>query len=87
MNDRVMKSYVWHGEKCFFVSTIERESSAMLCPIRYNETIVWTYDWHKAQRLDLIHQGEDGARSIHTHISICESLFATGLPETPQQEA
>ncbi len=23
-----LKSYVWHDEKCYFVSTIERDSSA-----------------------------------------------------------
>lgn len=86
-NDRVMKSYVWHGEKCFFVSTIERDSSAAFNPMRYNETLVWNYDWHKAQRLEMIHQDEDSPRRIVTHIRVCESLFATGLPENKDDES
>ena len=45
-DDRIIKTYVWHGDKCFFVSTINRESSAAILPaLRYNETMVWEYNW------------------------------------------
>ena len=59
-DDRVIKSYVWHGEKCFFVSTIERgRSAAMAYGARYNETLVWEYDWAKQEREGLLYQEEE----------------------------
>ena len=56
-DNRIIKTYVWHGDKCFFVSTIERESSAMEGPRRYNETIVWKCEWEKGER-EMLHQYE-----------------------------
>lgn len=79
MENRVIKSYVWHKEKCFFISTITKVSSAEETPeMQYNETIVWEYDWDKRERDKIIHQGDDAAYSIATHINICKQLFETG---------
>lgn len=86
MSDRIIKSYVWHGDECFFVSTLERDSSAIEYPHRYNETMVWNYDWHKALRQELIHQDEDSKGSIRTHQRICEQLFFGGLPAIQDDE-
>lgn len=77
-DERVIKSYVWHKQKCYFVSTIERDSSAMSCQHRYNETIVWEYYWENGERLDYVHQDEDCKHSIKTHLSICERIFKEG---------
>ena len=79
-DDRIIKTYVWHGDKCFFVSTIERESSAMLWPRRYNETIVWSYDWKTAERGEMLHQDEDSKGSIRTHLRIVERIYKHGTP-------
>ena len=79
MDNSVIKSYVWHNGKCFFVSTIERDSSAMLNPGRYNETIVWEYDWAKAERGKMIHQGEDGKGCIGTHLRVCKDFYLCGM--------
>lgn len=67
---RLAKTYVWHDGKCWFVSTINRESSAMA--IWYAETLVWT------SAGDLIYQGEAGRDSIKTHQAIVESLARCG---------
>lgn len=77
-NQRVIKSYVWHGEDCFFVSTIERDSSAAADPGRYNETIVWRYDWDKGKTAAMIYQRDCVRRSIGQHLKICQELFDTG---------
>lgn len=85
-NSRVMKSYVWHGGKCFFVSTMERESSAAILPSpRYNETMVWEYDWDKAERGEIIAQQGAPMGSIGLHIALCVQLHNNGhIPEVPE---
>lgn len=77
-NDQIIKTHIWHGEQCFFVSTLERESSAMEGPRRYNETIVWAYNWEKRERGELLHMDEDSTGSIRTHQRIVEKLFEHG---------
>lgn len=81
-DDRVIKSYVWHDGKCFFVSTIERDSSAMEGPRRFNETIVWDYDWDIKERGSIVHQDEGSAGSVRTHLKVCERFFEQGAYET-----
>lgn len=69
------KSYVWHGEKCFFVSTIERTYDTPSGSVRGAETIVWEYDWDKGERGKIIHQ----TGGIVDHQQICRCLFSEGL--------
>lgn len=77
-DERVMKSYVWHGDQCFFVSTIERTSSAAADPSRFNETMVWTYDWDKRERGGVVHQDADSKGSIRIHMKVCQDFFTHG---------
>jgi hypothetical protein len=79
-NDSVIKSYVWHGDRCFFVSTIERTSSAVACQSRYNETVVWAFDWAANLRGGMLHQDSDAKGSIRTHQKVCGDFFAHGKP-------
>jgi len=84
-DERQIKSYVWHGGKCFFVSTILRDSSACEGPRQYNETMVWPYDWETATRSpNFIYQDGDTAGSIRQHIKACERIHATGNPDKPE---
>lgn len=76
----VAKTYVWHKAQCFFVSTIERESSAMEGPRRFNETLVWLYDWDKRERGEWIYQDEACRGSLATHQRIVQALYDTGQP-------
>lgn len=77
-DQRVIKSYVWHGDNCFFVSTIERDSSAMLNPGRYNETLVWRYDWDARKTTSLCYQRDCVRKSIRQHLAVCQELFDKG---------
>jgi len=77
-NDRIIKSYVWYGEKCFFVSTIERDSSCVVAPSRYNETIVWEYNWATNERGNIVHQDDGPKGSIKTHLRVCEAFHKYG---------
>lgn len=72
-NVRVAKSYVWHGDQCFFVSTIDRDSSSMMGG-RYAETFVWEYDWDKADRGKMVGQADGLAGSVATHFRVCRAL-------------
>ena len=80
MEDSVIKTHVWHGGDCFFVSTINRRSSIGDAS-RYNETMVWTYDWERRDRGNLIGQFDDRTGSIRKHQSVVESLFNHGVCE------
>jgi hypothetical protein len=82
MDKRLIKSYVWHGDECFFVSTCDRDSSAMLGPRRYAETIVWGFDWEKNEKGGLLYQDSSYEGSIKIHIRTCERIYSDGNPET-----
>lgn len=84
----VISSYVHHGDKCFFVSTIERDSSAMLSyAMRYNETMVWPYNYEKRERLEgFIAQEEDTKGSIQKHNEICGQLHTLGFIPEPADD-
>jgi len=81
-NERVWKSYVWHKDKCFFVSTITRDYDTAAGTIRGDETLVWDYDHDKKERGDLIHQGG----SVKDHQQICRCLIAEGIPPDEDNE-
>jgi hypothetical protein len=74
-NKRIWKSYVWHGDKCYFVSTIERTFDTCGGSRRGQETLVWDYDWDKSERGDLVHQG----RGVCDHERICRCIIAEGI--------
>ncbi len=75
----IIKSYVFHKDKCFFVSTISRESSAeALYGAKYHETLVWDYDYEKGEIKDIIHTGEASLGSISNHLKICEGFYKNG---------
>lgn len=72
-----LKSYIWNriSGKCFYVSTIERDSSAPSSPaLRYMETIAWEYDWDTKKRGDIAVQENNGP-AFKQHFSIYECLY------------
>ncbi len=83
---RIMKNYVWHEGKCFFVSTIDRNSSAMEGG-RFAETIAWEYDWDKAERGEQIGMDGGASGSIARHIRMCKLLHDTGKAEIEDDDA
>lgn len=78
-NERLAKSYIWYGDQCYFVSTIDRQSSAAYAPGVYAETMVWKFDWDKNLRGEIVHQDEGSQGSIKTHLEICAILHRDGL--------
>jgi hypothetical protein len=81
MTDKcLIRSYVWHEGQCFYVSTIDRDSSAMLGPRRFAETIVWKFDFDANVRGEQMsmHSGLEG--SVFTHLKVCGCLHETGSP-------
>ncbi len=84
-NTRQLKTYVWHDDQCFFVSTIERDSSAAETdpPPRFMETFVWEYDWSKGTRGSLT-DATTGADcmvvgdAFEQHMEVCRQLYLTG---------
>ena len=84
-DERIIKSYVWHDGKCFFVSTIDRDSSALQGG-RYAETIVWEFDWPTQKRGAILHQDGHIRGSITQHMLICQCLHDQGKPEIEERE-
>ncbi len=77
---RIIKSYVWHGDDCFFISSIERDSSA-ICeppPIRFYETIIWKWDWTKKERGELV-WSNGGIHTLEQHFLMATALRAGGV--------
>lgn len=77
-DDQIAKSYIWNGGKCYFVSTIERDSSAMDGPRRYSETLVWEWDAENMKRGDFVFQSDDITGSIGEHISTVQKIHSAG---------
>jgi hypothetical protein len=75
----LIKTYVRHEDKWFFVSTIDRESSAPIIPSPwYAETIVWSTNV-AGERQELLWQGDAYKGSIKTHQRAVEALAAKGV--------
>ena len=83
---RLIKSYVWHGKKCFFVSTIDRDSSATQGPGRFAETMVWEFDWETQKRGGLLYTDGGSQGRINHHLMLCERRFEIGTCEVPDKE-
>lgn len=78
MNETVIQSFVWHNNKRYFISTIERDCSSLNVQTRYNETIVWDWPVGQEQRGTMLFMDEDIAGSISNHISICNRVYSSG---------
>ncbi len=72
----VWKSYVYHNDKCFFVSTIERDYDIPYAGgiVRGYETLVWEYDEETRKRGRIIWQGG----SLQDHQHICSLFIRAG---------
>jgi hypothetical protein len=81
-NIAIWKSYVYHGDKCWFVSTIERNYDTAVGVIRGKETLVWNYDEEKRERGKLIHQAE----GLRDHQDICRELIRNGSLPTDDED-
>ena len=95
MINKKIQSYVWHGDKCYFVSTVEIKTNPPgdLLPKPVNETMMWEYDYDSRQPgKDFLIQDFDVAGSIKLHLNICEQIFKGGieslipLPEEERRE-
>lgn len=84
-SDTIAQTHVKHGDKWFFVSTINRESSAEFDPERiFAETIVWTWNPETRKRGELIYTDGSYKDSIYVHQATVERCFYTGTPEKPE---
>jgi molybdopterin synthase catalytic subunit len=79
-NIEIWKSHVWHNSKCWFVSTIERTYDTAVGSLRGKETIVWEYDWDKAERGAMVIQ----AGGVRDHQEICLALINEGKWEVAE---
>ena len=81
-NKTLAQTLVWYRDKGFFVSTINRKSSAWLAYGRiYSETLVWEWDSVAKKRGDMIGQDEDCEDSLFAHQRMVQRLFDTGKCE------
>lgn len=77
-DERKLKSYVWHGEKCYFISTIERDSSASAAyGMRYHETLVWEFNWDTNERGEWVGQYGSGP-AFEQHMQAVRDFYNNG---------
>lgn len=81
-----VQSYLWHGDRAFFVSTIERESSAIAAPGRYNETMAWEWDPTTKERGEIVGMDETVKGSLAAHYRVVDALYVTGTMPTYEPE-
>jgi hypothetical protein len=78
MNEvRLIKSYIWHGEQCFFVSTIDRDSSAPEGGV-FSETMIWEFSWEENKRGKRVGEFSGSSGSLTKHILCCQCLHDDG---------
>lgn len=82
MEDRpdnsILKTYVYTDAGCYYVSTIERDSSAMVSPpMRFNETIAWEWNKETRERGNIVMMEGEGV-AIKQHFGVV-SLLMGGL--------
>ena len=82
----IIKTYVWNNGKCFFISTIDRDSSAVLGPSRFAETLVWDFDWKTNERGEIIYSDSAPQGSISKHQWIVECFHQDGKMEEFESE-
>lgn len=80
-DEPLARSYIRHGDEWFYVSTIDRDSSAMLGPRRFSETLIWKWNPETDERGELVgnHGGLQG--SIFIHLKVCKRLADFGQSE------
>ncbi len=82
----LLKTYLWHGDKCFYVSTYERDSSASAdYGARYNETLGWSWDLDRNCRSEIVAHTGDG-EAFRQHSAVCEQLYRTGEWRDPRDD-
>lgn len=75
----LVQTYISHGDEWFFVSTIDRDSSAMLGPDRFAETIVWHLpDGRRGANGEQLWMGSAYQGSIREHQRIVDAIRAKG---------
>lgn len=80
----VIQSYLFFGDVGFFVSTIERDSSAAVSPPpRFFETMVWEWDKTTKERGNLLLQfGRNSEnRPYELHSLVCLGIAAAQPPK------
>lgn len=86
MADSIAQTHVWHGDKGFFVSTINRTSSAAAAYGRvYAETMVWEWDAKTRDRGAMVGQDEGGKDAIMSHLAMVKRIHETGSCEIPDE--
>lgn len=76
---KLIQSYVYYKDKVFFVSTINRQSSAIMSyGGEYAETIAFEWDNIHKTCTTIVGQDEDRAGSLATHLKVCDTLHSQG---------
>ena len=71
------QTYLYRPDGAWFVSTINRRSSARYDDVEYAETLVWTLDAND-NRDKLVWQGSDARNSLTTHVDAVTKLHRKG---------
>jgi len=86
-NTNLAKDFIAYKEKHFFVSTINRRSSAALAyGGLYAETMAWEWNPATNTRGSCVGQDASGEDSLMAHKRVCENLRTHGVVELPEED-
>jgi len=71
---KILQSYAFYNEKCFFISTILRQYSSNYLNLNGHETHVFEFDIEKKELGKLIYEGSE----VDDHFNIFKDLIETG---------
>lgn len=75
MSTPLAQTYLYVGDKAFFVSTIDRQSSAALAyGATYAETMAWEWNPTTKERGRIVTQDEASSGSLCGHIRVMEAI-------------
>jgi len=77
VNPKIAQTYVQHNGQWFFVSTINRECSAIETPVEFAETIVWELNADGSKGGQMA-QSEDCKGCIGTHLNLVDLFHYRG---------
>ena len=81
----IASTHVFTPGMCYVVSTINRQSSAMLSDAVYAETLVWTTA-SDGKFWNIVHQGEASSGSIRTHMAFVQYIHDHGKPPSNEED-
>jgi len=83
----ILKTYVWHGGKCYLVITMKNrwaDDSDVSITRGYFTTLAWEFDNVQEEVMGSVCCLADSSNKISDHYAVCDQLVRTGKYDSGQ---